>query len=152
MAKKHVTKSRKRARTTKQINAIKSYSHKGLSANNIQGKLRARGLGMNRARLLRYVRRYKHIRKRAYPERHIPRKYRKPRPTYEVRALPARAPRAKAPRGFLPKRITLKGRWKGKRKITEKTGTGRDLYDFVRNEMTKAEEHEGWDGKPEVFS
>jgi hypothetical protein len=122
------TKSRKSARIIRQINAIKLYSGKGYSANKIQLRLRARNLGMQRARILSYVRKCKHIQKRAYPERHIPRKYRRPpRPIYEVRALPT------LPQ-FGGKSIAIYGTTRNKKGIVKRnrielSGSGRSLME-----------------------
>lgn len=118
--------------TEKQKQAIKFYVSKGYSANKIQKKLQQRHMGMRRQRLLRYNRIYRRQVPKAHPEKYHPHPQRQPMP--------------------FQKTVTLRGRWKGEPKIRHKTGTGRDLYNFVRNEMAKAEEGKGWDAKPDVFS
>ena len=52
----------------------------------------------------------------------------------------------------IQKRIILEGRWRGEKKEVSRRGSGRELYNFVRNEMINANRHEGWDERPQVFS
>jgi hypothetical protein len=130
--------------TKQQKEAIRSYVKNGYSANQIQIKLKNQHLGLRRIVLLAEVRKVKGQKLKAGTAKYIPKKY-------------AQAPRVKAPprkrlRPFFAqiqeKQVTIIGRHYGKRIIKKHYGKGRDLYRFVKDEMTG----DYWDEKPQVFS
>lgn len=118
--------TRKRGATTKQINAIRTYSKKGWSANRIQKKLKQRQMGMRRTKLLGYVREFKHKQARPHVQKHIPRKYRKPTPTTYAR------PTGKPTIGMFGKQIACYGSKDGRAKRIQMSGTGRQLYEAMQ--------------------
>jgi len=93
---------------------------------------------MRRQKLLGYVREFKGQPSRPHVEKYTRTRYR-------------RKPSVGFPQVF-PKRVILRGRWKGKTKEIEKTGEGRDLYGWVKDNMIEAKRREGWDSKPQVMS
>lgn len=107
--------------TTKRINAIRSYAHKGYSANKIQQKLRQRHMGMRRTKLLGYVREFKHKQARPHVQKHIPRKYRKS-------TIYRPAPKMQ----LFQKQIACYGSEHGKSKRIQMSGTGRQLYEAMQ--------------------
>jgi hypothetical protein len=126
--------------TEEQIQRIKELSAKGYSANAIQRTLQEEGLGMRRTVLLRHVRYYK-----GEPE---------PRPTERLMAIPTKYRREVPIEEWLRaqeamgKRVKLVGTHKGKKKIKGKDGSGRELYNWIKEEMTSGY----WDSRPEVIS
>ena len=128
----------------RQEEAIRSYVKKGYSANQIQIKLKNQHLGLRRIVLLAEVRKVKGQKLKAETAKYIPKKY-------------SQAPRVKAPpikrlRPFFTqiqeKKVTIIGRHYGKRIIKKQYGKGRDLYRFVKDEMTG----DYWDEKPRIHS
>jgi hypothetical protein len=80
-------------------------------------------MGMRRTKLLGYVRKYKHKQPKAYPEKHIRKKYRKPtRTTYTP------APKI----GIFGKQIACYGSEHGVSKRIQMSGTGRQLYEAMQ--------------------
>lgn len=106
--------ARKRRVTTKQVNAIRQYSRKGYSANQIQHKLSQRHMGLRRTILLGYVREFKGKQARRSVERYTPTKYR-----------PARI-------GIFVKQVTCYGTQQGRAKRIQMAGSGRQLYEAMR--------------------
>jgi hypothetical protein len=126
-----------------QKNAIRDYIKKGYSANQIQVNLKNRQMGIRRKVLLAEVRRVKGQPSKAETGKYIPKKYVKAR----WRA------RAELERILETKRVTIEGKHKlknGKVVFVSKTrrGKGKDLYNFVKDEMTG----DYWDEKPTVHS
>lgn len=115
----------------RQIRAIKSLSRRGYSANRQYRILRANHMGMRRQKLLGYVREFKGQPARPHAEKYT-------RIRYRHRPIS----------GVFPKRVILRGKWKGKNKEIEKTDTGRNLKDWVIQQMSKGE----WDARPQVMS
>lgn len=70
-------KWKRKVRVTKTQESIRYYVSRKYSANEIQRRLKSRGIGIRRKTLLRYVRETKGISVKANREKHIPRKYRK---------------------------------------------------------------------------
>jgi hypothetical protein len=141
----------KKTRITKaQQKAIRGYVRRGYSANRIQKALSKRHIGMRRQVLLKHIRSVKKVtrvvpRKKYVPTperrvgrvKYIPRKYRVPRPYPKIPTT---------------KQITLVGKHHGKKVEKTKTGSGKELYLFVKREMHKYNEGEFWDTKPKVIS
>jgi hypothetical protein len=125
-------KSTRTSRRNRQLRAIKSYVRKGYSANKIARNLKKRNLGMKRKTLLKHVREEKHVAPREHAEKYTRHKYRRPSP----KPVP------------LLKQVSLSGYHKGHKTVKEKSGTGRVLFDWVREEM----ESDFWDTKPMVRS
>lgn len=112
--------------------AIRTYVKQGLSGNKIQKRLQKSHLGIRRKVLFIEIRRIKHQKAKPYPERHVPRKYRKPS------MIPI----------ITRKHVTLTGYHHHKRETKTKIGSGRELHSFVRREM----ESDYWDEKPTADS
>lgn len=102
--------SRKRGVTTKQVDAIRSYAHKGYSANQIQQKLSKQGIGLRRTILLSYVREFKRQPARPHIEKYTPTKYR-----------PSKI-------GIFGKQLACYGTQHGRSKRIQMTGSGFQLY------------------------
>lgn len=127
--------------------AIRGYIHRGYSANAIQKSLRAQNLGIRRKVLLAEIRRVKGIPRKPETVKYIPKKY-----------LVARwRARAELERILNEKRVTVTGKHtridKNGKKIKEtvsktRRGKGKDLYRFVKDEMTG----DYWDEKPSIHS
>lgn len=96
---------------------IREYVKAGYSANRIQKTLSQKGLGMRRKDLLAEIRRVKGVRRKPYVERHIPVKYR----------------RRVAPPWILEKYVAVYGSVHGISRRVEMKGTGRELYNAMRN-------------------
>lgn len=124
---------RTRGKTTKQIQAIRSYVRKGYSANTIQKKMKARHIGIRRTVLLTYVREFRRQPPKPSVAKYIPRKYRKG---------------LKYPIIVIVKRVRLFGRHKGKRVRKIRTGRGSELYHWIRGEL----ESGYWDVRPTIES
>lgn len=124
----------------KTIWAIKGYVQRGYSANKIQNQLKAQHLGIRRKVLLAEVRRVKGQPSKAETVKYIPKKYAKAR-------WKARAKRIRL-RPLGEKQVTLTGLHKGKLISKTQHGSGKDLYRFVRDEMTG----DYWDEKPHIHS
>jgi hypothetical protein len=132
--------------TEKQKIAIKSYVKKGYSANKIQINLKNRHMGIRRKMLLAEVRRFKGQPSKAETVKYIPKKYARParwRGKARVKALPR-----KRLRWLGEKQVTLVGKHKGKLVIEKKRGSGKELYRFIKDEMTG----DYWDEKPHIHS
>jgi hypothetical protein len=76
--------------TKQQRKAIRSYVKKGITANKIQKRLRARHMGMRRTVLLSQIRKVKHQKPKANRLKHTPKKYQRmtsgvPHPSRERR-------------------------------------------------------------------
>ena len=123
-----------------QKNAIRDYIRKGYSANQIQVNLKNRHMGIRRKVLLAEVRRVKGQAPRAETVKYTPKKYAKAR-------WRARAKRIRL-RPLGEKQVTLTGLHKGKLISKTQRGSGKDLYRFVKDEMTG----DYWDEKPSVHS
>ncbi|MBT0159921.1 hypothetical protein G4O51_08045 [Candidatus Bathyarchaeota archaeon A05DMB-2] len=122
------------------ILAIHGYVKKGYSANRIQKQLQAQHLGIRRKTLLAEIRRVKGQPSKAETVKYIPKKYARAR-------WKARAKRIK----FEPirgKQVTLTGLHKGKLISKTQHGSGKDLFRFVKDEMTG----DYWDEKPHIHS
>jgi hypothetical protein len=130
----------------KTIWAIRGYVQRGYSANKIQEKLKAQHLGIRRKELLAEVRRAKNQPKKPNTVKYIPKKYARParwRGKARVKALPR-----KRLRWLGEKQVTLVGKHKGKLVIEKKRGSGKELYRFIKDEMTG----DYWDEKPHIHS
>ena len=123
-----------------QKNAIRDYIKKGYSANQIQVNLKNRHMGIRRKVLLAEVRKVKGQAPKAETVKYIPKKYARAR--WRARA---KRPRLR-PLG--EKQVTLIGLHKGKLISKTQRGSGKDLYRFVKDEMTG----DYWDEKPHIHS
>jgi hypothetical protein len=123
-----------------QKNAIRGYVKKGYSANQIQVSLKNRQLGIRRKVLLAEVRRVKGQPPKAEAVKYIPKKYARAR-------WRARAKRIRL-RPLGEKRVVLSGLHNKKLVTKTQHGSGKDLYRFVRDEMTG----DYWDEKPHIHS
>jgi biopolymer transport protein ExbB/TolQ len=141
-----LTKKRGVAQRQRRIRAIRTYVRRGYSSRTIQRKLQKRHLGIRRQVLLREIRKARRVRAKPRRERYVPRKYRTRLavPVWERRA------RRRISVGY--KHVTLEGFLHGKRKRKVLTGSGRTLYTFVRNEIGKVGEKDGWDSRPRISS
>jgi len=95
---------------------IREYVAQGYSANRIQKLLQEKGLGLRRKTLLAKIREVKGIPKKPHPFKYIPRKYRR----VEVEAI-------------LGKRLAIYGTVGGRSRRIEIYGSGRELYQAVRD-------------------
>jgi hypothetical protein len=129
-----VHRTRKRGLSAKKLRAIKTYASKGYSANRIQKRMRQRHMGVRRKTILRVVRETKGRPPRANPEKYVRRKYRRP--------TAIRYP------SLLPEQVMLVGYHDGEKVKKKRLGSGRELYEFVKEEMSS----EYWDSKPNVVS
>jgi len=129
--------NRKSRIKAKQIRLVSRFSKRGYSANRIQRELSRRHMGMRRTVLLRHVREFRGRQAKPSPEKYTRKKYRKV--TSQLRFPTS-------------KTIILRGRWKGEKKTIHRSGYGSQLYNFVRQEMAKARNREGWDARPEITS
>ena len=127
-------KTRRRGLSAKKLRAIKTYANKGYSANRIQKKMRQRHMGVRRKTVLRIVRETKGKAPRPHPEKHIPHKY--GRPTHVSYPLLGQ------------KQVTLIGYHHGEKVRRNRRGSGRQLFQFVREEMDGG----FWDSRPSVMS
>jgi hypothetical protein len=121
-----------------QKEAIRSYVKKGYSANQIQVNLKNRHMGIRRKMLLAEVRRAKNQPKKPNTVKYIPKKY------VKARWLA----RAELERILETKQVTVEGKHKGDFVSKTRRGKGKDLYNFVRDEMTG----DYWDEKPSIHS
>jgi hypothetical protein len=113
--------------------AIRTYVRKGYSANKIQKKLQKQGLGTRRKDFLAKVRRIKRVKGRVVErEKYVPRKY------VKISIIPI----------ITTKHVTLTGKHHHKRTSKTKIGSGRELFNFVRKELTSG----FWDAKPKIES
>jgi hypothetical protein len=149
-----MTKKTKPRITKAQQKVIRSGIRKGHSGNRIQKTLSRKGMGIRRQVLLRHIRRVRRI-----PIRKVER--RRYVPIAERRV----GRRKYAPYPKIPtKQITLFGRRKRRKgehleeylktaEVHKKfSGSGKELYNFVKHEMEKYNEGEFWDSKPTVRS
>ena len=123
-----------------QKTAIQSYVKKGYSSTRIQKSLSERHMGLRRKVLLAEIRRVKGQAPKAETVKYIPKKYARAR--WRARA---KRPRLR-PLG--EKQVTLIGLHKGKLISKTQRGSGKDLYRFVKDEMTG----DYWDEKPHIHS
>jgi hypothetical protein len=123
----------------KVIWAIKGYVKRGYSANQIQKQLQAQRLGIRRKVLLAEIRRVKGIQRKAETVKYIPKKYAKAR--WRARARIRLRPLGE-------KRVVLSGLHNKKLVTKTRYGSGKDLYRFVKDEVTG----DFWDEKPSVHS
>jgi len=122
----------------KAIWAIRGYVKRGYSANKIQKQLQAQHLGIRRKMLLAEIRRAKGQPSKAETVKYIPKKY--------VRAR--WKARAELERILNEKHVTIEGKHKGDSVSKTRRGSGKDLYRFVKDEMTG----DYWDEKPSIHS
>jgi hypothetical protein len=129
---KHITKQ--------QRTAIHGYVKKGYSANQIQIRLKNRHLGLRRKVLLAEIRTIKHQAPKTEIVKYIPKKYARAR--WRARATRPRL------RPLGEKQVILTGLHKGKLVSKTRYGSGKDLFRFVKDEMTG----DFWDEKPHIHS
>lgn len=129
--------------TKRQKEAILGYVKKGYSANQIQVNLKNRHMGIRRKVLLAEIRRVKGQAPKAETVKYTPKKYAKARWKARTKALPRIRLR---PLG--EKRVVLSGLHNKKLVTKTRYGSGKDLYRFVRDEMTG----DYWDEKPHIHS
>ena len=126
--------------TQKQTKVIQSHVKKGYSANQIQLYLKSQHMGIRRKVLLAEVRRFKGQSPKTETVKYIPKKYVKKR--WVVRA---KRPRL---RRLGEKRVVVTGEHCGKLVVKKRFGSGKDLYNFVFDEMRS----DFWDDKPKIHS
>ena len=146
--------ARKKGVSTKQINRIRTLSREGKSANQIQRTLSREHIGLRRTVLLPYVREFKGKQPQANVSKYTPKKYRgtTAQKAWRRRERDWRSGRTreKKPKeeGWGNKRVTLQGTHDGERVQETRSGTGKDLHEFVKEEM----ESDYWDRRPSVNS
>jgi hypothetical protein len=139
------------------VDRIYTLSKQGKTANQIQRQLKAEGIGIRRTTLLTYVREAKGRKPRPHPEKHIPRKYRRPITPPPIKRR-------------YDKHVAIFGRHNGVSKRIEISGTGKYLqqvlYDIVHHPpkkhilRTNQDEFErsrdlsrgDWDARPTITS
>jgi phosphoenolpyruvate-protein kinase (PTS system EI component) len=99
---------------------IKTLADQGYSANQIQKKLKAEGLGMRRTELLAYIREVKH----------------KPTPKEREKYRPKSRTSGKGPES-----VTIRGMYHGRSFRHTRRGRGKSLYEWVRKQFHSGE----WD-------
>jgi hypothetical protein len=119
----------------KQVDRIRELSKEGYSANEIQKQLHKEQIGVRRTVLLTYVREFKQK-----PPKHAVRKY------YPVVRMERKRRAGKIDWGT--KRVVIQGYVNGERDQVSRTGTGKDLEEFVRQEMDSTY----WDRRPNIIS
>jgi hypothetical protein len=120
-----------------QRRAIKTYVKRGYSANKIQKQLQKRHIGIRRKALLKEIRKIRRV--KAHRRKYIPREYRYPP------IMPWRKAR-KISVGL--RRIILTGWHRGKRVEKKRFGSGRELRNFVMEELGGGY----WDARPKITS
>jgi hypothetical protein len=151
--KKASANTRRKGVSTKQIDRIRTLSHEGKSANQIQHTLSREHIGLRRTVLLPYVREFKGKQPQANVQKYTPHKY---RGTTAQKAWRRRARhdyrhgrvREKEKEAWGAKRVVLQGLIDGERVQITRNGSGKELYQFVKGEM----DSKSWDREPHVTS
>jgi hypothetical protein len=123
--------SKKSEVSPKQKERIQQLSKHNLSSNQIQKTLQKEGLGIRRKTLLSEIRKNKHLEIKPHAERYIPIKYRR------GLKLPP-----------VGKTVVIEGTIHKKEIVRRRSGSGIQLYEWVKREMTSGK----WDAKPKVKS
>jgi len=112
-----------------QIRVLKQYVGGGFSDRDIHSRLQRLGIGIKRQDLARHIRMIKALRQK-----------------FIVARLREYLQRMRRPMGL--KQIAMIGTQAGRRVVKQASGTGRQLYKFVRDQMMEG----GWDAKPHIIS
>jgi len=138
--KKASANTRKKGVSTTQVDRIRTLSHEGKSANQIQRTLSKEHIGMRRTTLLPYVREFKGKQPQTNVSKYTPTKYRKriTRRHYEERRTHRHRERYLKPESLATKHVTIKGKDQhGKQKTIELSGIGRDLFEAIKDDIIK---------------
>jgi hypothetical protein len=143
------------------VDRIRTLSKQDKSANQIQRILQREGRGIQRKKLLAYVRKFKGVKPKPQRYKYIPRKYRRPRP---VIAKPRR------PKRIYDKHVAIYGKHNGITKRIEIFGTGKylqkEMYALVQHppkkrflrttqdyfEKSRDLSRDSWDDRPTITS
>lgn len=145
--------TRKKGVSARQVSRIKELSSQGRPANEIQRTLSREGIGLRRTVTLGYVREFKNKPAPTNSSKNVPRKYRgtTAQKTWRRRQRDWRRGRVREKRPTKEtwgKRVILQGRINGDRVEVTRDGTGKELYDFVKDEIKNGD----WDHRPKIAS
>ncbi len=149
--KKVSANTRKKGVSTKQIDRIRTLTHEGKTANQIQRTLSKEHIGLRRTVTLRYVREFKGKQPQANTSKYIPKKYRgtTAQKAWRKRERDWRRGRVREKKeGWGAGRVVLQGYVNGEPTQETRSGSGKDMYDFVMDEMKSGR----WDSRPHIIS